>query len=99
MNQEDLIKISIIGSEGVGKSNILLRYCKDEFFENYKSTIGIEFFNKKINYQNNIYQLQFWDTAGQERFRGISSSFYKGTHAILLVYDITNKNSFKKLTE
>lgn len=89
-----LFKILIIGDSGVGKSCLLLRFVDDSYTESYISTIGVDFKIKTINLDNKVVKLQIWDTAGQERFRTITSSYYRGAHGIIVVYDVTDKLSF-----
>lgn len=89
-----LFKILLIGDSGVGKSCILLRFSDDAFSESHISTIGVDFKIRTIENNNKIIKLQIWDTAGQERFRTITSSYYRGAHAMLIVYDVTNTESF-----
>ena len=91
---EQLYKIIIIGDSGVGKSNILGRYLHDEFKEDTKSTVGVEFGSKKMQIENATIKLQIWDTAGQERYRSITSAYYKGAKGCFIVYDITISQSF-----
>ena len=80
---------------GVGKSCILARLIEDEFRDQHNVTIGVEFGNYVMRIDNqHIIQLQIWDTAGQEAFRSITRIFYKGSHAVILVYDITSQDSF-----
>ena len=93
-NYEQLYKIIIIGDSGVGKSNILGRYLHNEFREDTKSTVGVEFGSKKMVIENTPIKLQIWDTAGQERYRSITSAYYKGSKGCFIVYDITNPQSF-----
>jgi len=92
-----LFKILLVGESGVGKSSLLLRFTDDTFSPSFISTVGVDFRLKKINVNDRIVKLQIWDTAGQERFRTITSSFYRGAHGILLVFDVTNVNSFLKV--
>ncbi|GAA5804226.1 GTP-binding protein [Helicostylum pulchrum] len=89
-----LFKIVIIGDSGVGKSNLLLRYTSDEFMEDSRSTIGVEFATKSLKIDNCFIKAQIWDTSGQERYKAITSAFYRGAVGALLVYDITRKPSF-----
>lgn len=91
-----LFKILLIGSSNVGKSSILLRYTEDNFFESYISTIGVDFKIKTIEINNNIIKLQIWDTAGQERFRSITSSYYRGAHCIIVVFDLTDNKTYNE---
>lgn len=89
-----LFKIMLIGDSGVGKSSIMIKYADNLFYSNYISTIGIDFkiTNEIIN--DKKAKLQIWDTAGQERFRSIVASYYRGANGIIIVYDITNRQSF-----
>jgi len=92
-----LFKILLIGDSGVGKSSILNRYVDNTYLENNMSTIGVDFKIKTINIDDKLIKLQLWDTAGQERFRVITSSYYRGVHGIIIVYDVTNEESFKNV--
>ena len=96
-NYEQLYKIIIIGDSGVGKSNILGRYLHNEFHEDTKSTVGVEFGSKKMVIENTSIKLQIWDTAGEERYRSITSAYYKGSKGCFIVYDITNPQSFEDI--
>ena len=96
-NYDVLYKILLIGNSGVGKSSILFRYCDDIYTDLYVSTIGVDFKIKTIVYEGKKYKLQIWDTAGQERFKSITSSYYRGSSGIILVFDVSNIDSFKKL--
>jgi Ras-related protein Rab-1A len=96
-NYEHLLKIVIIGNTSVGKSAILRRFCDDSYLDTHVSTIGVDFRVKTININENILnpvKLQIWDTSGQERFKTITSSYYRGSHGIIVVYDITDRESF-----
>ena len=95
---EYLFKILLIGNSNVGKSSLFLRFVDEIWKENFVPTIGVDFKIKSIKIDNKTIKLQIWDTAGQERFRSILSSYYKGANGILLLYDITNVNSFKSLS-
>ena len=92
-----LFKVVIIGDSNVGKTNILSRYNRNEFTVNSKSTIGVEFMNKYVDFDNNVIKLQLWDTAGQERYRAITSAYYRGAHGIIMVYDITLYKSYENI--
>ena len=69
------------------------------FTENFKPTIGADFFNKEITVDGKVVTLQIWDTAGQERFRTITSSYYRGAHGIIIVYDVTDQESFNNVKQ
>lgn len=98
MCQEDeydyLFKTVLIGDSGVGKSNLLMRFTRNEFNIESKSTIGVEFATRNIVLDNKKIKAQIWDTAGQERYRAITSAYYRGAVGALIVYDITKQSSF-----
>ena len=89
-----LFILVLIGDSGVGKSCLLLRFADDKWTDSYISTIGVDFKIRTIDLDGKTIKLQIWDTAGQERFRTISSTYYRGAHGIIVVYDVTNRASF-----
>ena len=89
-----LFKYIIIGDQAVGKSNLLLRFANEEFKEEYQATLGVEFGSKNINVNNKLCRIQIWDTAGQEIYKSITRAYYKNCACALIVYDISNKESF-----
>ena len=90
-----IFKIVLLGDSGVGKSNLVFRFTRNEFNKDSKSTIGVEFATKTVQIDDNkLVKAQIWDTAGQERYRSIASSYYRGAVGALLVYDVTDRNSF-----
>lgn len=89
-----LLKVVLVGSSGVGKSNLLCRFTRDEFLADSKSTIGVEFGTKSVQIDNKTIKVQVWDTAGQERYKALTSAYYRGAVGALLVYDIANRTSF-----
>jgi small GTP-binding protein len=100
LNDEDydiIFKVVLVGDSGVGKTNILLRYTKNEFNLDSKATIGVEFFSKKFELNNYNIKAQIWDTAGQERYKSITNAYYKGAKGALVVYDITKRGSFDSI--
>ena len=92
-----LFKYIIIGDASVGKSNILLKYAHNQFKPEYQLTIGVEFGAKNIEISDKVYRIQIWDTAGQENFRSITRAYYKNSVCALVVYDITNRESFNNV--
>ncbi|KAF4634664.1 hypothetical protein G7Y89_g3441 [Cudoniella acicularis] len=89
------LKILMIGPSGAGKSALLIRYCDDQFdSESSTATIGVDFKLKRLSVHGKPYRLNLLDTAGQERFRTLSNSYYRGAHGVILVYDISNRESF-----
>jgi len=94
-----LFKLLLIGDSGVGKSCLLLRFADDTYTESYISTIGVDFKIRTIQLEGKVIKLQIWDTAGQERFRTITSSYYRGAHGIIVVYDVTDQVSFNNVKQ
>ncbi|EYU27682.1 hypothetical protein ABFS82_13G134100 [Erythranthe guttata] len=95
--EDYLFKIVLIGDSAVGKSNLLARFARDEFYPNSKSTIGVEFQTQKIEINGKEIKAQIWDTAGQERFRAVTSAYYRGAVGALLVYDISRRQTFESI--
>jgi len=92
-----LFKVVLIGDSGVGKSNLLSRFTRNEFNLDSKSTIGVEFATKSIKVEAKTVKAQIWDTAGQERYRAITSAYYRGAVGALLVYDISKQVTFENV--
>lgn len=99
MNEDTLttLKILIIGESGVGKSSLLLRFTDDTFDPEIGATIGVDFKVKTLTVDGNKAKLAIWDTAGQERFRTLTPSYYRGAQGVILVYDVTRRETFAKL--
>ncbi|XP_062384237.1 ras-related protein Rab-18-B [Sardina pilchardus] len=91
------LKILIIGESGVGKSSLLLRFTDDTFDPELAATIGVDFKVKTIAIDGNRAKLAIWDTAGQERFRTLTPSYYRGAQGVILVYDVTKRDTFTRL--
>mmetsp|Transcript_72251 Transcript_72251/g.64932 ORF Transcript_72251/g.64932 Transcript_72251/m.64932 type:complete len:219 (+) Transcript_72251:121-777(+) len=94
-----LLKIIILGESGVGKTALLHKYVMNKFIEEHKATIGADFLTKDISIGDKLITLQIWDTAGQERFQSMSSAFWRGANACIMIYDITNKESFESINK
>ncbi|KAI5698769.1 GTP-binding protein ypt2-like [Diaphorina citri] len=90
-------KILVLGDSNVGKTCIVHRFCDETYYDTYISTIGIDFKQKIIDLDDVPTKLQIWDTAGQERFRTLTTAYYRGAMGILLMYDVTNLESFQHL--
>lgn len=88
----------LIGDSGVGKSNLLSRFTRNEFNLDSKSTIGVEFATRSIQVDTKTIKAQIWDTAGQERYRAITSAYYRGAVGALLVYDISKRQTYDNVT-
>ncbi|CAF1121255.1 unnamed protein product [Adineta steineri] len=93
-----IFKIIVIGDSHVGKTCLTYRFCSGKFPEKTEATIGVDFREKTLEIDNEIFKLQIWDTAGQERFRrSMINHYYRNVHAIVYVYDVTNLASFENL--
>jgi Ras-related protein Rab-1A len=91
------VKAIIIGDSGVGKSSLLYRFSDQDWNPHYIATIGVDFKVMTFERGSKVVKLQLWDTAGQERFRTITHSYYRGAHGIMLVFDVTNAESFDNI--
>ncbi|EFX61364.1 hypothetical protein DAPPUDRAFT_69789, partial [Daphnia pulex] len=90
-------KIVFIGDQSVGKSSIINRFIKNEFDSAHNPTVGIDFVSKNVTVKEKSVRLQLWDTAGQERFRSLIPGYLRDSHAVFLVFDVTNADSFQNL--
>ena len=95
---DHLVKILLVGDSGVGKSSLLMRFTEDAF-EEVSPTVGVDFKLKMMDVDGKRLKLTVWDTAGQERFRTLTSSYYRGAHGVIFVYDIANAESFANVEE
>lgn len=89
-----LFKLILVGDSGVGKSCLMMRFVDNSYNDSYISTIGVDFKIRGVDIGGKSVKLQIWDTAGQERFNTITRSYYRGAHAIIVVYDITDEETF-----
>jgi len=88
-------KVVFLGDTSVGKSCLAVRFVRNDFFEFQEPTIGAAFLSKTMTYNNKRYKFEIWDTAGQERYRSLAPMYYRGARAAVIVYDITDEDSFK----
>ena len=91
------LSIMLLGETNVGKTALIHRYTNKEFISDFYITVGTDFITKDITIDNEVIKTQIWDTAGQERFMTISRSFYSRSDGILLIYDLTEWTSYKRL--
>ena len=96
-NYEMMFKVVLVGDSSVGKTNIMSKYLKNEFHEDSKATVGVEFGSKQFTIEGHSIKAQIWDTAGQERYKAITSAYYKGAKGAFAVYDITRRSSFESI--
>ena len=97
MSNNDSVKVTLLGNSGVGKSCIIYRFINNDFKEDIMTTRGADYSQKSITIKNQTINLDLWDTAGQENYRSLGRHFYKDSLIVILVYDITNKESFEDL--
>ncbi|KAK3732587.1 hypothetical protein QZH41_004978 [Actinostola sp. cb2023] len=98
-NFDYMFKLLIIGNSAVGKTSFLFRYADDSFTSAFVSTVGIDFKVKTVFRNEKRVKLQIWDTAGQERYRTITTAYYRGAMGFILMYDITNEESFQAVQD
>lgn len=97
MNELEQAKVTILGDASCGKSSIILRYVSGTFSDHSTPTVGATFMSKVIDFDKKSIKLSIWDTAGQERYHSLASSYARDSRACILVYDITNRESFLNL--
>ena len=95
---EFIFKVLLLGNSNVGKSSLFLRFVDDIWNDAFVPTIGVDFKIKTFEIDSKKIKMQIWDTAGQERFKNIVASYYRGANGILLIYDVSDKDSFKNLS-
>ena len=93
------VKFLLIGDSNVGKTNIAYRYVKGEFLNDYQSTIGVEFSFKDVEINNQSLRLEIWDSVGSENFRSVRQQYYENSACVLIIYDVTNQESFKSIDD
>ena len=98
-NYDEKVQLLIIGDMTVGKTSILTRFTENKFSQNYLATVGLDFFTKDVDFTNlnRRVRIKIWDSAGQERFRSLTQSFFRNANGIIIVYDISNYETFENL--
>merc|ERR1712195_323291 len=89
-------KLVLLGDSAVGKSSLVLRFVRGQFFEYQESTIGAAFLTQNVSLNDYTVKFEIWDTAGQERYHSLAPMYYRGAAAAVVVYDITNADSFQR---
>ena len=98
MSDETVYKVLLLGDTTVGKTCFLMKYTDKTFQDIHMATIGLDYRLKTMKLKNGKdIKLQIWDTAGQDRFRAITKNYYKGSHGIILIYDVTNLQTFENV--
>ena len=99
MSTKQSFKIVFIGDQSTGKTSVLHKFKYGTFQDNYNATIGIDFISQKIHVDDRVITLNLWDTAGQEKFKSLIPGYIKDSHAIIVLYDITNRESFASVDQ
>lgn len=94
---DHMCKVVVVGDSGVGKSSLILRFAEGMFVMSHIATIGVDFRIRTVEDSGKVIKMQLWDTAGQERFRAIMPTYYRGAHAVMLVFDVTQQESLDAL--
>merc|ERR1711959_316984 len=89
-------KLVLLGDSAVGKSSLVLRFVRGQFFEYQESTIGAAFLTQNVSLNDYTVKFEIWDTAGQERYHSLAPMYYRGAAAAVVVYDITSQDSFSR---
>ena len=92
-----IIKLVLVGETSVGKTNLLLRYTENKYDPTQRPTIGMDFLSKDLIVDKRHIKVQFWDTAGQEKYKSIANSYFKMSSGVVLVYDVTRRETFDKI--
>ncbi|MFX1296412.1 MAG: Rab family GTPase [Promethearchaeota archaeon] len=95
---QKIFKVVVIGTAGVGKTSIIRRFCENSFLEGYKTTIGSDFYVKKLDLEKAFVNLSIWDLAGEERFKFVLPTFCKGAQGALIVFDLSRRRSYINIT-
>ena len=99
MNYDKTCQLLIIGDSSVGKTSLITRYANGTFKEEYLATVGLDYFTKVEEINNQTIQVKLWDTAGQERFKSLTQNYFRNAQGVLLTFDVTNTESFDNLKD
>ena len=99
LKEDYKLKVVVVGDSGVGKTNLIKRFIVNIYNPNTKATVGVEFLSKSYTINDKVFKIEIWDTAGQERYKSITAAYYKGAKGALIVYDITQKDSFENINK
>jgi len=94
---EYFFKVCVTGDWGIGKTSLVLRYVEDDFLDDPQETLGVDFKTKAININGKTIKLKVCDTAGQERFKAITASFYRGSQGVIVMFDVTDQETFSNI--
>jgi small GTP-binding protein len=97
MNYDQKCQLLVIGDSTVGKTSILSRFANGTFNSNYLATVGLDNFTKDEIIDNKTIRIKIWDTAGQERYKSLTKSFFRNAQGVMLVYDVTNSETYDNL--
>jgi len=99
MNYDKTCQILIIGDSSVGKTSIISRYTNGTFKEEYLATVGLDYYSKEEIIDGKTINIKLWDTAGEERYKSLTQNYFRNAEGVLLVFDVTNTNSFNNLKD
>ena len=99
MNYDKNFKLIVIGDSSVGKTSLITRYTNGIFKEEYLATVGLDYYSKTEEIDNQKIQIKLWDTAGQERYKALTQNYFRSAEGVLLAFDVSNEESFKNLKE
>ena len=99
MNYDRIVQLLVIGDSSVGKTSLITRYTNGTFKEEYLATVGLDYYSKNEEINNQAIQIKLWDTAGQERFKALTQNYFRNAEGVLLAFDVTNEESFNNLKD
>ena len=99
MKKDSKIQLIVVGESCVGKTSLLYKYSQGCFTQDHLATVGIEFFTKTEEINGRKITVKIWDTAGQEQYKAITKNYYKNADGVIIVYDVTDRESFEKVQE